>query len=123
MGLMGWRRKRTNRLRFCAAAARKNCFGANFNRRSPIGFFSSANKTSTFFRCRWPWQTQACWRLTDDLNRRGEVDEYATRRFTETFQAIMKLIFTLKVLMNLVLNDFCRLLLVDSDRVRLGMPG
>ena len=31
--LVGWLRKRTNRLMFCAAAARKNCSRTNFNRR------------------------------------------------------------------------------------------
>jgi len=41
VGSVPWRRKRTNRLMFCAAAARKNCSRTNFNlrrrrRRSPI---------------------------------------------------------------------------------------
>ena len=49
-----WLRKRTNRLIFCAAAARKNCSRTNLSlrrrkRRSPIWFLSSANKASTFF--------------------------------------------------------------------------
>ena len=51
-------RKRTSRLMFWAAAARKKCSRTNFNRRrrrrrNPIRFFSSANKASTFFLCRW----------------------------------------------------------------------
>src|SRR5439155_1179510 len=51
-----WLRKRTSRLIFCAAAARKNCSRTNFilrkrRRRSPIWFLSSANSASTFFLC------------------------------------------------------------------------
>src|SRR6266850_1632599 len=57
MGVIGWLRKRTSRLTFRAAAARKNCSRTNFirrkrRRRSPITFLSSANIASTFFRSR-----------------------------------------------------------------------
>ena len=53
-GSVGLQRKRTSRLMFCAAAANKNCSRTNFNlrrrkRRSPIRFFSSANRASTTY--------------------------------------------------------------------------
>jgi len=51
---------------FWAAAARKNCSRTNLSlrrrkRRSPIWFFSSANKASTFFTL--PLCMGECWRV------------------------------------------------------------